>query len=297
MPDMTENAAGNTAEEKKRIKAERKKLKEEQKQQKKEAKKRAKELSIQESDIEDEEEGSGVPVVLITLLIVLIWIAILCVLIKLDVGGFGSGVLRPLLQDVPVVNKILPGGSMAGEEQNAASGEEEGYGGYKNLREAVDQIKVLELELEKAQKENQSDAEELENLRAEVERLQSFENQQVEFERIKNEFYNEVVYSDKGPGAEAYQKYYESIDPAAAQELYKQVVQQVEQDSEVQDYAKAYSEMKPAQAAGIFEAMGDNLDLAARILEAMGAEDRGKILGAMDPEIAARLTKLMDPEY
>lgn len=297
MPDMTENAAGNTAEEKKRIKAERKKLKEEQKQQKKEAKKRAKELSIQESDIEDEEEGSGVPVVLITLLIVLIWIAILCVLIKLDVGGFGSGVLRPLLQDVPVVNKILPGGSMAGEEQNSASGEEEGYGGYKNLREAVDQIKVLELELEKAQKENQSDAEELENLRAEVERLQSFESQQVEFERIKNEFYNEVVYSDKGPGAEAYQKYYESIDPAAAQELYKQVVQQVEQDSEVQDYAKAYSEMKPAQAAGIFEAMGDNLDLAARILEAMGAEDRGKILGAMDPEIAARLTKLMDPEY
>ena len=223
MPDMTENAAGNTAEEKKRIKAERKKLKEEQKQQKKEAKKRAKELSLQESDIEDEEEGSGVPVVLITLLIVLIWIAILCVLIKLDVGGFGSGVLRPLLQDVPVVNKILPGGSMAGEEHNTASGEEEGYGGYKNLREAVDQIKVLELELEKAQKENQSDAEELENLRAEVERLQSFENQQVEFERIKNEFYNEVVYSDKGPGAEAYQKYYESIDPAAAQELYKRV--------------------------------------------------------------------------
>ncbi len=296
MPDTTENA-GNTAAEKKRIKDERKKLKAEQKQQKKEAKKRAKELASQEADIEDEEEGNGVPVVLITFFIVLIWVAILCVLIKLDVGGFGSSVLRPLLQDVPVVNKVLPGSAMVGENATADGTEEEDYGGYKNLREAVDQIKVLELALEKEQNDKQGAQEELDSLKAEVERLQSFEKQQVEFERIKNEFYNEVVYAEKGPGAEAYQKYYEAIDPAAAEELYKQVVQQVEQSKEVTDYAAAYSAMKPAQAAKIFEAMEDNLDLAARILQAMSTEDRGKVLGAMDAEVAARLTKLMDPEY
>jgi flagellar motility protein MotE (MotC chaperone) len=28
----------------------------------------------------------------------------------------------------------------------------------------------------------------------------------------------------------------------------------------------------------------------------MSAEDRGKILGVMDPEIAARITKIMDPD-
>ena len=54
--------------------------------------------------------------------------------------------------------------------------------------------------------------------------------------------------------------------------------------------------MKPKEAAAIFEAMTDNLDLAARILNAMEAEDRGKILGVMDPEVAAKLTKIMDPE-
>ena len=56
------------------------------------------------------------------------------------------------------------------------------------------------------------------------------------------------------------------------------------------------SEMKPQAAASIFEAMTDNLGLASRILAVMSAEDRGKILGAMDPEIAARITKIMDPE-
>lgn len=295
MPDMTGNTAPSAEDEKKRIKAERKQLKAEQKQQKKEAKKRAKELSLQEADIEDEEEGNGIPVVLITLFIVLIWVAILCVLIKLDVGGFGSGVLNPLLKDVPVVNKILPeGGAMA---EPAGEEEEEGYGGYNNIRDAVDQIKVLELELEKAQTVNQDDEEEMEKLKAEVERLRSFEEQQVEFERIKNEFYSEVIYADKAPGPAEFQKYYEAIDPAAAEELYKQVVQFLEEDAEVQDYAQAYSTMKPAQAAAIFESMEDNLELAAKILNVMPAENRGKILGAMDPTVAARLTKIMDPEY
>lgn len=55
--------------------------------------------------------------------------------------------------------------------------------------------------------------------------------------------------------------------------------------------------MKPKEAAAIFEEMSDNLDLAARILGVMDAEKRGKILGAMNAETAARLTKIMDPEY
>ena len=37
--------------------------------------------------------------------------------------------------------------------------------------------------------------------------LTEFENSQVEFQRVKTEFYEEVVYAENGPGAEAYQKY------------------------------------------------------------------------------------------
>ena len=54
--------------------------------------------------------------------------------------------------------------------------------------------------------------------------------------------------------------------------------------------------MKTAAAARIFEEMTDNLGLASRILSSMSAEDRGNILAAMDPAIAARITKIMDPE-
>lgn len=78
---------------KKSVAEEKKRLKAEKKEQKKEAKRRAKELALQEAELDDDEVGGGIPVFLVTGLIVVVWIAILCLLVKLDVGGFGSGVL------------------------------------------------------------------------------------------------------------------------------------------------------------------------------------------------------------
>ena len=278
--------------ERQRLKEEKKKIKEEQKQQRKEARIRAKEIAAEEADLSDEDDTSSGSIFLVTFVIVLIWIAILCLVVKLDFGGFGSNVLTPVLKDVPVLNLILPKNTeTAVDEEKSAS-----YGGYDNLRDAVDYIKELELELERAQSAQTDSSDEVEQLKAEVERLKTFEDSQVEFQRIKTEFYEEVVYADKGPGIDEYRKYFEEMDPATAQYLYKQVVQELEESSEVKDYAKAYSEMKPKEAAAIFEQMTDNLDLAARILGVMEPDARGAILGVMDPEIAAKLTKIMDPE-
>lgn len=278
--------------EKKKLAEEKKQLKAEQKAQKKEAKRRAKEISLQEAQLDDD-EGNGVSVFLVTSLIVVVWIAILCLLIKLDVGGFGSGVLSPVLRDIPVINKILPATNEM--ETDILTGES--YGGYTSLKEAVDYIKELELELQRAQSASATNTEEVANLKAEVERLKTFEDSQLEFQMVKTKFYEEVVYAENGPGAEAYKEYFETIDPATAEYLYKQVVQQVEESQELKEYAQAYSEMKPKEAAAIFEAMTDNLGLASRILAVMSAEDRGKILGAMNKDVAARITKIMDPEY
>ena len=282
------NDAVDTKAEKKRLKDERKKIKDEQKAQKKEAKQRAKEISAQEAELED--EGGGISTFLVTIVIIIIWIAILCLLVKLDVGGFGSNVLAPVLKDVPVVSKILPSEAVISTE------DEESYGGYTSLREAVDYIKQLELELESAQSASNSDLQELEELRAEVERLRTFEDAQVEFDRIKTEFYEEVIYAENGPGAEEYQKYYESIDPTNAEYLYKQVIEQVQENAKLSSYAQAYADMEPAAAAKIFEEMTSDLDLVAKILNQMSAESRGNILAAMDSEIAARVTKIMDPD-
>lgn len=289
---------------KKSVAEEKKRLKAEKKEQKKEAKRRAKELSLQEAELDEDEVGGGIPVFLVTGMIVVVWIAILCLLVKLDVGGFGSGVLAPILKDVPVLSKILPSSEetpVSPDTEGEAvaengSTEEEAYGGYTDLKEAVNYIKELELELQRAQSTGAANSEELESLKAEVARLKTFEDNQVEFQRIKTEFYEEVIYAENGPGPEAYKKYFESMDPATAEYLYKQVVQQVEESADVKEYAKAYSEMKPKAAAAIIEAMTDNLGLASRILSVMSAEDRGKILEAMDPQVAARITKIMDPE-
>lgn len=279
--------------EKKRLAEEKKKLKSDQKAQKKEVKARAKDLERQEKKLYDESESSGgnASVFFVTLAIVLLWLAILVLLVKLDVGGFGSGVLTPVLKDIPLINQILPSVSEVAVDET-----EESYGGFSDLREAVDYIRELELALEQSQTAASGSTAELDSLRAEVERLKEFEDMQVEFQGIQKQFYEEVVYAENGPGPDAFRQYYEAMDPAGAEFIYQSIVQQSAESQEIQDWAQAYSLMKPDAAAAIFEAMTDDLDRAARILQTMTADSRGAILGALTPEVAAQLTKIMDPE-
>lgn len=181
-----------SAAEKKKLQDEKKKLKTDQKKQKKEVKRRAKELAVQEAALAEDEESGGFFTFLATLAIIAVWIGIVCVIIKLDVGGFGSQVLSPLLKDVPVINKILP----APKTENNQEGTDNG--GYTSLSDAVEQIKNLELELMQAQTEKLANEEEISKLKTEVVRLQEFENKQVEFQRLKTEFFENVVYAEKG---------------------------------------------------------------------------------------------------
>ncbi len=244
------------------------------------------------TDADSEDEGGSASIVLIIIFIVLIWLAILGLLIKLDIGGFGSNVLYPILKDVPVVNLILPDGVA---EEDAADASE-----YKTLADAVAEIDRLNdqiADLENQQGDSSTvDDEELSLLREEIKRLKTFEDSQIEFQKVKTEFYEEVVFSENAPNIEEYKKYYEEVDPENAEYLYKQVVQQMATDKEMSEYVKAYSEMKPKQAAAIFEMMTDNLDLVAKILGNMDTDSRAKILGVMDSTIASQITKIMDPD-
>lgn len=238
---------------------------------------------------EEKEGGSKIITVLVTFIIILIWLAILVLCIKWDVGGFGSEVLQPVLKDVPVLNKILP--KVDGDDLI----QDDKYP-YATLSEAVARIKELETELNNSKEANGTDSDKIAQLEAEVARLKQYEEQQATFLEQKEQFYEEVVYTDNAPDIEEYKKYYESIEPENAEELYKQVVKDVQYEEDVKDYAKAYSQMEPEQAAGIMESMTDNLELSAKILEAMSADARGAILGAMDSDVAAQITKVMEPQ-
>lgn len=273
----------------KQLKETKKQFAQEQKNQKKEAKRRAKEIEEQQKELDEQIDGSSVPIVFVTLFIILIWLGILGLLIKMDVGGFGSNVLTPIFKDVPVINKILPG------ESATELGSGETYGGYSSLKDAVDQIKKLELQIEQLQNSNITYTEQIESLKSEVERLKTFEDNQVAFQRIKEQFYEEVVYAENGPGADEYRAYYEEMDPTTAEILYKQVIGTVAADKQMQEYAKTFSNMDAASAADILESMTDNLELAAQILQTLDVASRGQIMGEMDASIAARIAKLMAP--
>lgn len=238
----------------------------------------------------DDEDGFSPSVFFIVLLIILIWLAILALLIKLDIGGFGSGVLYPIFKDVPVVNKILPDKIET----------EEYEGDFDNLPDALAEIERLngvigELKAQSNQG-SEEDAEEIKTLKEEITRLRTFEDSQIEFDKLKTEFYEEVVFAENAPSIEEYKSFYESIDPDNAEYLYKQVVQQIETDKEMDEYVQAYSDMKPKQAAAIFEMMTDNIELVAKILGRMEPSARAKILGVMDADMASKITKIMDPD-
>ncbi|HBM02232.1 MAG TPA: hypothetical protein DD362_07375 [Roseburia sp.] len=259
-----------------------------EKARKKAEKKAAKNM---ETDLEntEEEEGSSskLAVALVTLVIIIVWLAILALLIKWDVGGFGSTVMRPLLKDIPYVNRILPD-----SEDNLST--EEDYP-YKNMDEAVAYIKELEQELAQAQQGSSENSAYIADLEAQSQKLKEYEANEAAFEEEKEKFYNEVVFSDQAPDIEQYKEYYESIDPDNAELLYKQVVEQQQTDSKIADYVKGYSQMKPKEAAAIFDTMTDNLNLVAQILENMDAQSRADILGKMNSDTAAKVTEIMNP--
>ena len=142
--DENEADLARLKEEQKAFKEEQKRAKAEAKAQKKEAKKKAKELADEEARISDD-DGSNLPVIVTTIIIVFVWIAIICALIKLDVGGFGSGVLAPILKNVPVVNAILPDSVSRADREDDDPDIDTSE--YSSLKEAVREIHRLEAEL------------------------------------------------------------------------------------------------------------------------------------------------------
>ena len=241
--------------------------------------------------IDDEEEGgksNKLLIVIVTLLIIIIWLAIFALLIKLDVGGFGSGVLRPVLKDVPVINKILPDAS------DEEIGNDSEYN-YTSLSQAIARIQELEGTVATLQEAAVINAETLETLTAENARLKAFEQYQQEYVALRRAYDEEVVFGDKAIDYEAYKEYYETISPDNAAEIYEMVLERMAMDEVVKSLGKSFSAMKAAQAASILEEMTGDIEKVATILEAMNENSRGAILAAMDPLFAGKITLITYP--
>ena len=234
----------------------------------------------------DESTGSKIVTVLIVLVIVVIWLAIFGVLIKLDVGNFGSEVLYPVLKDVPVVNMILP--EPAQNQSDTSTSKE-----YDNLTEANARIKELEGQLAANKNAGSANQSEVSDLQAEINRLKKFEQEQSAFAKRVQEFDKNVVYNDKAPDTEEFKKYYEEIEPDNAEKIYKEVCKDYEYSQEIKDQADAYGKMEPASAAAILSEMTNDLTLVAKILDSMQTSKSALILQNMKPTTAAQATTKM----
>ena len=233
-------------------------------------------------------KGIGASAIVIMILIILLFLTLMALLIKCDVGGFGSEVLRPVFKDVPVINKILPDAS---DEEIA---KESDYP-YNNFSEALDQIKVMDEQLNSKDAEILALNDKVAELQSEVDQLSVYKTEQEDFEAKKNEFYDEIVYGDSAPDADTYIEWYNEISPERAEEIYESMTSTRQADAEILELASTYENMKAKNAADILQSMKNDLDTVALIMNNMSAEKRADVLAAMEPEFAASITKKLLP--
>ena len=238
--------------------------------------------------VDSSKKGSKVKTLLFLLLFLVVWVAIFALLIKLDVGGFGSGVMKPIFEDVPIIKEILP------EDNSVGSNDSQ----YKSLADAITYIKELEVELQKANDTIKTDNELIAELKSEVERLKIFEQNQEAFEKLKEKFYDEVVFGTEALDYNYYKVFYESINPDYAEILYKQVLEKYMYDEKYRELANAYTEMKPKKAAAALYEMTGNLEVVVSILQNMDTDSRAAILDALsdiDAVFCGKITVMLVP--
>lgn len=164
------------------------------KKEKADTKAKGKEKASEDDDEDDDSKGSGAIIALVAVLIVLIWLVIFAILIKMDVGGFGSTVMYPILKDVPYLNKILP------EQENVVATQDAQYQ-YSSMDEAVDRIKELEGQLKEAQSSASSAATDQDTMQQLEQELQQYKDNEAEFEKEKSDWYQDIVYNNNAPDA------------------------------------------------------------------------------------------------
>lgn len=238
------------------------------------------------TDETENKDGSKLLTLLIALLIVVIWLAIFAILIKLDIGGFGSGVLKPILKDVPIVNLVLPSSEV---EPIVVENEYD----ITSLPQAIAKIRELEFVISQMTESNKDVSQSQADLLAEIERLKVFEENQLAFEQRVAEFDKKVVFAEAAPGIEEYKKYYEAINPTNAENIYRQVIEQLQYSDAIKEKANIYKNMEPKNAANILQTMSADVESVAQILLSMKPKESAAIMAEMNNVVAARITKKM----
>lgn len=218
----------------------------------------------------------------------IIFLIILLILLGLIVSVFGFNVFNvrdeyvyPVLRDVPVIGSWIP-------EENNPNDE---YSGL-TKEQLIVQNKKLEAEKKALEEDKKNLTTRISDNDKEMTRLKELEANQLQFKADKEEFDRRIAEGD----IKAYLDYYKSVYPENADKIYREEVKQEAVDKQLKKYVQTFENMKKDAAAKVLEEMiGTDMDLVVRILNNIGSEQRGAILGAMDSKNAASVAKQMAP--
>jgi flagellar motility protein MotE (MotC chaperone) len=233
---------------------------------------------------EEKKEKKGKKGGLIVFIIFIFIIGGFITLVKLDIFGLGTEIIGPSIQEIPVINMILP--EMPEEEPSEYA--------FATIEEAVESLTETENSLKELQEEAEKLNEEIATLEAENIRLSEFEENQVQFEEEKAQFDQDVA---DQVGDEAYMAYVESAFPENALSIYETLVVEKIYNEEVVTIANMYAEMNAQEAADILEeTTNTNMEMVSNILLNVEPSQAGAILAAMDPTTADKISRYMYPD-
>ncbi len=192
-------------------------------------------------------------------------------------NGFGlrDGILRPYLEQMPVVSEYLPDEEMP-----------------VNTDELESEIELLEAEKEALQLQVDNNTATSDETNAELERLKEIEAQQTEFVAMKEEFDKNFATMT----ADDYIAYYESMYPDLAQETYGELISDKYNKEELDGYIAKFQSMEPSSIASLLEEMmNTDIELVVLIMNNLDNQTAGETLAAMKPVNGAQVAKLMSP--
>ncbi len=232
---------------------------------------------------------------IVLLVVIVLLLSIPIVLIKYNVGGMGEK-SRPLIEDIPFVQQILPPKPDPEDPQ------------YMNKAELIERYLTYKAEYEEKSKLVGELTEELETLKDIRDDYQKFIDEQQKVEDMKltlgqerlqldtdrENFFNDIQENKKTD----FRQYFELVDKEKAQELYAEILQEEKVNKEIKEFASKYEKMEAEDAANIFEEMGNSkMELIISILKVMKTDQVAEILASMDKSFAAKVTERMAEHY
>lgn len=257
--------------------------------------KRKKELTVESPTEEPKKKNGFLKKFLIGAIVVVFLVAgVFAALVKLDIFGIGTQIVAPKIQNIPIINLILPKTEMTIDETGLNETQDLGDYNFQSLEQAVEKLKATEILLKEKEQQAETLNSEIELINKEIERLKVFEQKQVQFEADKAAF-DQLVAEQAGP--EAFMTYVEQVYPEQALSIYGDLVQEQKINDDIAEISDMYGNMKAVKAAAILEeTTKTDIDMVSQILFQLEPSLSGAILAAMDPTVADKVSRYMYPD-